>query len=204
MKQYPSIQNIVQSNASVIIQPKYDGNNIRAEWNKKKGFYKFGTRKQLIDKNTNIYGISIPIIQNKYEENLSRVFINNRWENVVCFFELFGPNSFAGRHAPADKLDVILFDANVFKIGILEPKEFVKTFSSVEIPETLYKGQLNQQIVEEIKFGTFLGATFEGVVCKGKGKHKGQPLMFKIKTRAWIEKVKIYCGNDEKKLMELL
>lgn len=85
---------------------------------------------------------------------------------------------------------------NVFKKGILPPKEFVKHFSSVEIPKVLYKGKLDQEIVDSIKNGTFPGATFEGVVCKAKGKYPGLPLMFKIKNRAWIEKVKARWGND--------
>lgn len=204
MKSYPSIDGRPIPGTHVFVQPKFDGNNIRAEWNNKRGFYKFGTRKQLIDRAAPIYGIAVDLILEKYAADLVTIFIKNRWQRVTCFFELYGPNSFAGMHDPADKLDVMFFDANVFKIGILGPKQFVKTFSSVEIPKILYEGKLDQEIIESIKSGTFPGATFEGVVCKAKGKYMGLPLMFKIKNRAWIERVKAYCKGDEKKMQELL
>jgi hypothetical protein len=41
--------------------------------------------------------------------------------------------------------------------------------------------------------------TFEGVVCKGSSTTKAaMPTMFKIKSKAWLEKLKEYCkGNDK-------
>ena len=204
MKQYPSITSIPTHSVHVYVEPKFDGNNIRAEWSNKRGFYKFGSRKQLIDRATPILGVSVDLILNKYSDELSKVFIKNRWQRTTCFFELFGPNSFAGMHDPNDTLDVVMFDVDVFKKGMLLPKEFVKYFSSVEIPDILYEGKLNQEIVESIRAGTFPGATDEGVVCKAKEKYMGLPLLFKIKTRAWIEKVKSRWGNDEAKMKELL
>ena len=44
MKQYPTIPKTIQS-IDIIAFDKLDGSNIRAEWNPKKGFYKFGSRK---------------------------------------------------------------------------------------------------------------------------------------------------------------
>jgi len=39
--------------------------------------------------------------------------------------------------------------------------------------------------------------TFEGVVCKGqKYIYPGTPLMFKVKNKAWIEKLKIKCDGN--------
>jgi len=35
---------------------KYDGSNLRFCWNRKRGWYKFGSRNVMIDKNTPILG----------------------------------------------------------------------------------------------------------------------------------------------------
>ena len=49
MKEYPSIPYRIHGDLDIIAFGKYDGSNIRAEWSQKKGFYKFGTRKRLLD-----------------------------------------------------------------------------------------------------------------------------------------------------------
>jgi hypothetical protein len=41
--------------------------------------------------------------------------------------------------------------------------------------------------------------TFEGVVCKGANdKATRMPIMFKIKSKAWLEKLREYCKGDDK------
>ena len=45
---------------------KYDGSNIRATWNKKQGFFKFGTRSHLIDTTDPDFGCAIPLVQETY------------------------------------------------------------------------------------------------------------------------------------------
>ena len=46
MKQYPSIPGLKEleklKGRKIYVFDKIDGSNIRAEWNPKKGFYKFG------------------------------------------------------------------------------------------------------------------------------------------------------------------
>lgn len=49
MKQYPSINGQISYEFPVYVWDKLDGSNIRAEWSKKNGFYKFGTRERLLD-----------------------------------------------------------------------------------------------------------------------------------------------------------
>jgi hypothetical protein len=40
--------------------------------------------------------------------------------------------------------------------------------------------------------------TFEGVVCKGANDKKTKmPIMFKIKSQAWLDKLKEHCKEDE-------
>lgn len=62
MKHYPTIPKTVIHDVDVHVFDKLDGSNIRAEWNPKKGFYKFGSRKQLIDEDT-FLGKSIDLIK---------------------------------------------------------------------------------------------------------------------------------------------
>jgi len=200
MKSYPSISTKPVYGVRVHVFDKIDGSQIRVEWSRKKDFYKFGSRKRLVDEN-DLLGASKNILEASYGEELSKTLFDLKYQSAVCFFEFAGPNSFAGSHAKGDDMQLTLFDVAPYKQGILLPGDFCAKFGHLSISEVLHVGAIDAEFEEEIRSSTELA---EGVVCKGKGKHKGQPLMFKIKTRAWIEKVKIYCGNDEKKLMELL
>ena len=194
MKHYPSIDKIIRYDVHVFVQPKYDGNNIRAEWNSKRGFYKFGSRTQLIDENSNPLGKSISIIRDKYEEDLTMIFKENKWRDVICFFEYHGPNSFAGRHPEHETQTVTLFDVNPYKQGIMDPRNFIKTFKHLDIPNVLFEGRVNSAFVDKVKQSKLEGMTFEGVVCKGIDKN--QVIRFKIKSQAWLDKLKEYCKDD--------
>ena len=44
---------------------KLDGSNIRAEWNKKRGFYKFGSRNVMIDESSEQFGLAVKIFKEK-------------------------------------------------------------------------------------------------------------------------------------------
>lgn len=198
MKSYPSIDKQIRDDVYIYAFDKLDGSNIRAEWNSKRGFYKFGTRNQLMDENTQPFGQAIPIIQNKYEKELAMVFKEQRWQDAICFFEFHGPNSFAGNHLETDEKTVTLFDVNPYKKGILEPNDFIKLFGHLDIPKILFEGKANSTLVEQVKNSTLAGMTFEGLVCKGQNDKKTkQPIMFKIKSHAWLEKLKTFCKGDE-------
>jgi hypothetical protein len=174
---------------------KLDGSNIRAEWNKKKGFYKFGTRHELINENSKPFGQAIPLIKNKYEDDLSKIFIDKKWESVVCFFEYWGPSSFAGHHNFDEVMDVTLFDVNPFKNGLLSAADFISIFGHLDIPAICYSGYMTQEIFDQIRGSTLPNMTFEGVVAKGL--YDKQPIMYKIKTEAWLGKLRDYCKGDE-------
>jgi hypothetical protein len=66
MKQYPSIPKEIRHDLYCYLFSKLDGSNIRAEWNSKKGFYKFGTKHQLIDEKSMPFGQAIPLLKDKY------------------------------------------------------------------------------------------------------------------------------------------
>jgi hypothetical protein len=64
---------------------------------------------------------------------------------------------------------------------------------------------MTKPLEEKIKNDEFPGMTFEGVVCKGLPLKNGYPpMMFKIKTNKWIDKLKDFCNGDEKLFQELL
>lgn len=198
MKQYPSIDATVRRGILVYAFDKLDGSNIRAEWDRKKGFTKFGSRNVLIDETESALGASIPLIKQKYEKDLTDIFKKERFDKVTCFFEYFGPNSFAGYHLENDPKDVVLFDIDVFKNGLISPKEFFSlTDQKVETAKLLYVGNVTSDIEKEIRDGTLEGMTFEGVICKMIPTRKFHgPTMFKIKNKAWYEKLHTKFEND--------
>lgn len=197
MKQYPSISKTIINNISVMVFPKYDGSNIRCEWNKKNGLYKFGSRTQLLSESQGIIYKAKSLIKCK-EEQLSNLARSNCWERCVFFFEFFGPNSFAGNHNESDEHIVKLIDINIYKKGFISPKEFIKIPVDLRA-ELIYHGQITPDIITKIKQGTFDGMTKEGVICKANNpKNKHNPIMFKIKSDLWINKLKHFCGKNEK------
>jgi hypothetical protein len=48
--------------------------NIRLQWSKKRGFYKFGTRNVMITQTDENFGKAIPLFIEKYNEPISKVF----------------------------------------------------------------------------------------------------------------------------------
>lgn len=204
MKQYPSIEKKTISGKHCYLFDKLDGSNIRAEWVKKhKKFFKFGSRTQLLDEMHLTLGECVPLIKS-LEERCSEIFLKERFEKVICFFEFYGPNSFAGTHVDSDKKEVRLIDISVHPKGIVIPKEFLRLTEKLPRAELLYEGVLNQEIIESIKNGTLPGMTFEGVIGKLNSGRPGLPDMFKIKSEAWKTKLREYCKGDENlyRLME--
>ena len=199
MKYYPSISKEIRHDIYIYAFDKLDGSNIRAEWNAKKGFYKFGTRNQLTDEKTMPFGKSIPLIREKFETDLTKIFKEQGWRDALCFFEFWGPSSFAGTHNFEEKMDVTLIDVNPFKKGILFPSEFIELFGKLDIPKVCYEGYVTTELFDQVKQSTLKGMTFEGCVCKGANdKATKMPIMFKIKSKAWLDKLREYCKGDER------
>lgn len=204
MKSYQSIDGTIIS-GSIFAFDKLDGSNVRAEWHPKKGFWKFGTRTQLIDEKDKIFGESVLLMKEK-EDEIGKI-LKDRYnpKEATCFFEFFGPNSFAGVHLSDDKKQVVLIDVSIYKQGLIQPRDFVKEFiPSTSCAKLLYTGNANNEFIKSVKERTLDGMTFEGVVCKqNRVKIHHPPVMFKIKSIDWIKKVKsLY--TDEAKLKELL
>lgn len=202
MKTYPHLDHCTSKHlgSDVWAFDKKDGSNIRAEWSKKKGWYKFGTRKCVIDSTHEDFGESIDIFMNKYSDGLARIFTDNKnYRNsrtFTAFMEYYGPNSFAGQHVDTDTKDVLLFDVVQFQKGFIVPKQFVKDFSALGIPDVIYKGELTEDFIREVREDIY--GLDEGVMCKGVRKTKGKDIvwMAKIKTLNWLEKLKKDFGEE--------
>lgn len=198
MKSYPSITKDIRQSLYIYAFDKLDGSNIRAEWNSKRGFYKFGSRTQLIDETHKPLGKAISLVQEKYGADLNDIFKEQGWKDALCFFEFYGPSSFAGLHSDQEQQTVTLLDVNPYKQGILEPAQFIKLFGHLDVPKVLYQGNASVELVDGVKQSTLEGMTFEGVVCKGANDKKTKmPVMFKIKSKAWLERLKEHCKGDE-------
>lgn len=201
MKSYPSILHWNEKRFGEYIYAfdKLDGSNIRFEWSKKRGWYKFGSRKTMIDENHEQLGEAVTIFKNKYADALEEVFKLPRFRNarsMVVFAEYVGLNSFAGFHDPDDEMDLILFDVSQFQKGIISPKDFIDYFGHLHIPEVVYKGEYNKEFVDNVINNVY--NLTEGVIVKGVRKTKGNDItyMFKVKAKSWLERLKKEKGLD--------
>ena len=197
MKDYPSIPKDIRTDINIFAFDKLDGSNIRAEWSKQKGFYKFGSKTRLLGEDDLQLGEAIGLIHQLYGEGLAKIFTDARYERAISFFEFYGPRSSAGWHH-AEPHTVTLIDVNPYKKGIMEPSAFIDTFEKLGIPRVLYYGKANSMFVESVRERTLEGMGLEGVICKAKNdKRTPKPIMFKIKSREWLRQLKEHCKGDE-------
>jgi len=198
MIQYPTITSEVDPEAFIYVFNKLDGSNIRAEWSRKRGgFWKFGAKTRLLDSHDPVLGEAPGLAKAGFERQLDGIFRGMRLERAVAFFEFFGPNSFAGSHV-AEPHKVVLIDVATEK-GMLPPDKFIRHFDGVEHASMLATGCAIPKFVEAVRNREVERMTFEGVVCKSLD----SPLMFKIKSRAWLAKLKQHCGGDDKMFRRL-
>lgn len=239
MKEYLSIPgadaHAAPKGSSTIAFKKYDGSNLRFEWSAKKGWHLFGTRRRLFDHTDPEYGVAIDIFLQKYASGVETVIAQDKHfrgvREVVCFCEFFGPWSFGGQHDPAhpalnpkwgegtvlgpctglnEPKDVVMFDVNVHKKGIMPPRDFVNTFSHLSVAEVVYEGNLNPTLIKDVREGTRTGPGWistvtleEGVVCKGlTGKPPHGIWMTKIKTLAYLAELKKRFAADWQQFWE--
>ena len=195
MKTYPTISRQPAYGSSVYTFGKADGSNLRAEWDRKKGFWKFGRRNGLLD-DSNPVLLEAPDLIRAHEDEIGRILVDRRYLKSTLFFEFWGDNSFAGNHEP-EPHQVTLIDVAVDKRGILEPRDFVRWFDDVAGVAVLHHGPFDRELEDQIRTGTLDGMPFEGAVCKGSYVSPGLPLMFKVKTQAWLDRLKTKCGDDE-------
>jgi len=198
MKQYPSIEQKIHFGEPVYVFGKEDGSNMRVEWDRKKGFHKWGRRNGLLDDSNPILKRFPEVFLEKYGTGLDEALRKARFEQVVCFAEFHGPNSFAGTHKEEEQQTATLFDVDVYKKGLMPPKEFLEHFGHLPVQSLLYEGNFTQEIYNQVRAGTLPGMPLEGVVCKGvKDRKSAQPLMFKVKSLAWLQRLREHCNGNE-------
>jgi len=195
MKQYPSIAHYKDSilGTPLVAFNKLDGSNLRFEWDKKKGWNKFGTRRTMLSKGDPLY-IGVDLFLDKYSEGLTTIFKEDKdfrgIREVVVFCELFGPNSFYGQH-DFENMEVVLLDVNPMTKGFIPPREFIKKFGHLGIPEIVFDGMITNDDVRNVRYSKELK---EGVVCKWMNNKHLQTC--KIKTNNWLNTLKEKYGQE--------
>mgnify|MGYP001024059978 len=203
MKEYPSIEGPNGDFGKPCIAfYKYDGSNLRFEWSPKKGWNKFGTRTRLFDKSDPVFGSAVDLFMATQAEGIERVirdtkeFRNN--ERVTAYCEFFGPKSFAGIHdleIPNEPMELVLFDINLHKKGILGPREFVNHFGHLKTAQVVYEGNFNQTLIDAVRNRTL--PVWEGVIAKGGSGH--DLWMRKIKSNDYLDKLRaVFAGEWER------
>ena len=213
MKEYASIPVVAHNDEvlgkSCIAFKKEDGSNLRFLFNSKTGWSKFGTRHRLFDKSDLEYGEAIPLFLNKYASDIENTIKKEKEfrsiRELICYCEFFGPHSFAGRHDPKllgvpenKPYDLVLFDVNLHKKGLLEPRNFLNIFGNLDIAKVIFEGILDESFIQDVKDNKY--PVVEGVVCKGcEGKAPHGIWMRKIKTDAYRAKLKSIFSIDWEK-----
>jgi len=196
MKTYWSIPGPFKApNEQCIAFYKYDGSNLRFEWNPKKGWYKFGTRRRLFDRTDKEYGRAIDLFLERYGDSLPKVFTTNKEykkrEQIIAFCEFYGEESFAGYHNFEKPMEVTLIDVEVHKKGFVLPQQFVDDFGHAGIAPVIYQGRFDNDFVESVVQNKY--DLKEGVVAKGSIEGRSPQHSFwmvKVKTRWWLDELR--------------
>lgn len=186
---------------------KYDGTNLHWEWERDFGWHSFGARRDEFNLNAsgienfalahlNLRGCAELFLEN-LAAGIEKVFTDNdhyrSYDNCKVFTEFLGPNSFAGLHRDEEPKQLVLFDVLVEPFGIIGPQQFLADFGHLNTAKVVYTGKLTGQFTEDVRAGKY--QVDEGVVCKG-GTGGADVWMVKIKTRAYMEKLKQQFAAD--------
>jgi hypothetical protein len=196
MKSYPSIPRHPkgkQGDRRLHIFDKIDGSNLRFEWTRKDGWFRWGSRHQVIDERHPILGMAL--FTERLAEPIARVARDQRWEAAVAFAELWGPGSLGGRHVPDEPKRLTLFDVAPYKKGMLGPARFRELFGELDVPGYLGELVWDDELVARVRRGEVPDVTFEGIVGKAGEGH--QIVMAKAKTEAWVRRILERYGEDE-------
>jgi hypothetical protein len=177
---------------------KYDGTNIHWVWEKTLGWYAFGTRRDRFDLDPQgiaEFNVAHPgleecstVFLDSLVDPLSRVLRDREYyqsNELIVFTEFLGENSFAGKHVSSDPKRLVVIDLQTAN-GILAPGRFVQDLASLPIARTVYRGKLTGRFADDVREGHY--GVSEGVVCKGES--DGKVWMVKIKTNAYMQRLK--------------
>lgn len=176
---------------------KYDGTNIHWTFMPQEGWQDYGTRRDRYSINTTgvrAFEEAHPELAGVHklwdQDSKLEDFFNsnpkyNTAKEIIVFTEYFGPNSFAGQHNPKDEKQLVIFDIEVDG-KIIPPEEFVEDFKQFNIAKIVYQGKFSGQLFVDVRKGKL--NVKEGIVVKGMV--SGQIYMAKIKTEAYMERLK--------------
>lgn len=196
--------------------PKYDGQNFRAEWNNKKGWYKFGSKNQLVDTTDKYWKKAIELFMDTTGKHLDKYLREKSNKFCIVFCEYWGPTSLAGFHNLEGPMFMTIVDIKIDKKGFVAPCNFYPTIQElVKMTEYFdpngisYLDAYTEERIKAVKLGAlyldepdrsleyvkYTGhpCTFEGVV--GKRMEGSQLIMVKLKTNAWREEIKATFGD---------
>ena len=217
MTEYPTIINSSKAPRGHCVGfVKFDGSNFRAKYTQKQGFNLYGSRRELIDESHQFLGEAVTIFKRDYQAILTEKFkkdksLRNERE-IVVYGEFFGAKSFAGIHQPDDPKELVIFDVLVGHKNhwFYTPMDFIEEFQSlVKIPPVLYLGNMNDELIEQVRTGAYTAEfhkqtgnkfkLFEGLVCKGtqtRGDFRGKVWMCKIKTNEYFDALRSRWGEE--------
>ena len=194
---------------------KYDGFNFRAEWSRKRGWYKFGTRRVMLDESSKQFGPSIPLFLNTYGDSLPKIFKSDKMfkgvQKFIVFCEVYSDNGFAGWFPQANgKLEpkfptgepakIKLIDVNPHKKGIMLPRDFVNVFGDLGA-KVVYEGNFSRQFIQDVQDGKIVhegeGIVAKGVILGKKSNSQHGLWMAKAKTAWWMAKLKNLAQTNE-------
>lgn len=190
MKSYPSIpqstgQRFFSFDAHVF--DKLDGQNFRSEWSRKRGWYKFGSRTQMVDETHEMFGPAVTSFQEVLADDLAKILVAERTQKAVVFTEWWGPSSFAGQHLEGEELAHTVIDLCLDQRGFVSPSAFRELLEGeVATPRFLGRHRWTRELVLAVRRGE-LPCTSEGVV--GKSLEGPRLVMAKAKTQAWLDRV---------------
>ena len=192
MKQYPSIgkYNCILPDIKFHTFKKMDGSNLRFEWSSKKGWYKYGTRNRLMDESDPLFGQAIPIFEETLADRVEEIFVYKKYQRAILFCEFWGLFSFAGNHEQGEHKRLTVIDLDVYKKGLVHPKELVETFDVLIGSNYLGLRYWDKEFIDwvkELEPKDDGGLQCEGFV--GKTEVKNKRIMKKIKTDWWYKTV---------------
>jgi len=209
MIEYPSIINSSKAPRKPCIAfVKYDGSNIRVKYTQKRGFDLFGSKNCLIDESHPHLGEVVSVFTKSHADPLTKLFkkLYPNEREITVFGEFLGPSSFAGIHVVGEPKEFVMFDVMICgkQNKFVHPKDFVKIYAGeVRTAEVVYEGNMNDQLIADVRAGKY--PVNEGVVCKGmekSGAFRGGIWMCKIKTQAYLNKLKVRFGDEWEKYGE--
>jgi RNA ligase len=181
---------------------KLDGTNLFWEWHREFGWTDFGPRSGsyrldpggVTEFHTNHPGLEqAPELFATLGEQMHPILeAQPGIQHAVAYTEFLGERSFAGSHAPDDPKRLVFFDLFIPGYGFVGPWRFLELFAGLPLPRVVYQGKFTGKLTEDVRAGKY--AVAEGVVIKG-GTGGADVWMAKVKTNAYLEKLKAHFGD---------